>query len=394
MDKADDTEEKVDQREKEKGGTVTSAQGSQPARSGPRTMKQALVIMGLAWLVGVVLQNVLGGSMVSRKATVIVGLVAFLGVMFAGLSRPWRRFLSSIQFAAPALFVLTGFSVLGTLILQNVSDAQLVRGYGEGMTRLIKGLFLDDVFHSLGFAAVMGMGAGALALVAVRKRRYNVRNTGSVLAHGGLVLMLAGACIGMVWGVKGMIDLHEGQTADSLVVRTRDGKIARVPLGFELRLDDFTIERYEPDYSLMVYAIDGNEQKRLISFKPGRDDKEKLSGYGLELVGWWPNYTRRTVVEAAGKDAKGVVSAAKLKAKGKESWLFDDGARAPRPVEIAGHRIAFVWKDQRARSYLESLEKAGESEHVLIVDGKPVAVSIGEEVALPGGGKVRIERFY
>jgi len=381
-----------------KEGNTRAGEGeSGGAASAPRTMKFALALLGGVFLAGVVLQSMLSGpGGVSRRATVLAGLAGFLGVMLAGLSKPWRRFLSSIQFAAPALFVLAGFSVLGTLILQNVGGQQLLQGYGPGLSRLIKGLFLDDIFHSLGFAAVLGLGAGALGLVVARRRRYNLRTTGSVLAHGGLILVLAGAGVGMVWGVKGRIDLHEGQETDSLVVPGRDGLINRLPLGFTLRLDDFRIEKYEPDYSLMVYALAGEKQKRLLSFKPGRDPDRKLAAHGLAVTGWWPDYRRRTVVEAAGDAGGGdVLAAARIDRGGKETWLFDEPGREAQAVEVDGKRLLLVWREERARRYLDSLAKMPASPHLLVVDGRELPARPGEEVPLPGGrGRVKILRFF
>lgn len=367
----------------------------QEKKPGPRTMKFALALMGMVFLGGVVLQSILSGPAgVSRRATVVVGLLAFLAVMGAGLSKPWRRFLSSLQFAAPALFVLTGFSVLGTLVLQGVSEQQLLTGYGPGPSRLIKGLFLDDLFHSLGFAALVGLGAGALGLVAVRKRRYNLRNTGSVLAHSGLILVLAGAAIGMVWGVKGRIDLHEGQATDSLVVPGPGGKASRVPLGYTLRLDDFTIEKYEPDYSLMVYAIDGDEQRRLLSFKPGRDSARKLAVHGLAVAGWWPNYHESTVVEASGPDEQSSLSAARLESAGQTSWLFDEPGREPQPSVVGELKVVFFWRADRAEQYLAGLTERPTTPHQLVVDGKLRALRLGESIDLPGGGRARLVRFF
>ena len=74
----------------------------------------------------------------------------------------------------------------------------------------------------------------------------------------GVVTILLGGLIGSLYGEKGVIDLREGKVAREYVA-TLGGRPTgeRVPLGFALRLEDFEIERHDPDYRLYAYTKAG-----------------------------------------------------------------------------------------------------------------------------------------
>ena len=64
---------------------------------------------------------------------------------------------------------------------------------------------------------------------------------GVYFVHIGVLLVLAGALIGSIFGFKGFVAIHEN-TSESHVVLKQG---ASQPLGFEIRCDKFTVEFYE-----------------------------------------------------------------------------------------------------------------------------------------------------
>jgi hypothetical protein len=368
-----------------------------PAASGAVVRKKRLSsgfeLLGALFMLGVVLQHIISGvtqaqALGTRRFAVIVGLLAFIVVIAGDLNLRWRRFFSSNRFAVPLLFTLTALSVIGTLILQGQSEAVLASSYGAAALAVIRGLFLNDMFHGFGFAIVLGMGAGGLATVIIRRPRLGVRRFGSLLAHLGLVVTLAGACLGSVWGIKGRIDLHAGEATENFNSAGPDGHMQQRPLGFKLSLDEFKIEKYEPDFRLTVFDISGKKEKRLAGTDPAAPDSELLAGYGLKLLDYWPDHFKRDVVEQPkpGAETSGKPAAALLGLAGDDDrWIFDDRRASGGRVELGGKRLAFFWDAERADKYAADIaEKSSNPPHVIIAGKQRLSLETGQKVKLPG----------
>ncbi len=349
-------------------------------------------LLGAVFLLGILVQHIVSASAhvtaeESRKLAVAAGLVAFVVVAAGGLKTRWLRFFSSNRFAVPLLFSLTALSITGTLILQGQGQIVMGRAYGRVALTMIRGLFLGDLFHGFGFALVLGMAAGGLALVIISRRRLSARRFGSLLAHLGLVVTLAGACLGSVWGIKGRIDLHEGQTTNRFHSTGPEGRMQQHPLGFKLALDDFQIEKYEPDFRLMVFDISSPQQQRLAVCDPAAPDQDMLASYGIKLIAYWPDHFKRDVVEPlpTGKATSGFTAAALVVSAGKDArWLFDSGQADGGRTELAGRQLVFFWEAERAEKFAGNLEaKSGSAPHVIIAGKQRLFLNVGQLVKLP-----------
>jgi hypothetical protein len=245
-----------------------------------------------AYLAGALLEHALsrglGSAAAARAWAIPLGLGVFVAVCLAGLRARWHAWLASNRFSAPVLLVLAVLTALGTLVPQGLSPEAVRETYGW-LARPILGLHLQHVFQSLGFAASLGLGAGGLALVVARRKPLTWRRSGAVLAHLGLLMVLAGGALGGLWGVKGRLDLREGESATHFLAARDGGRVDRLPLGFELRLDEFRLLRYEPDYRLMVYGLDGPRERRLLSVDPHEPGQAAaLGAHRLELLRYLP----------------------------------------------------------------------------------------------------------
>jgi len=255
-------------------------------------MLTAFWILAVGYLSGTVLQQVLSRSGIVTGENLNVwamssGLAVFIMTSAAGLKKSSRRFLASTTFAVPVLVVLTVLSIMGTLVLQGAGGEIMQRAYGPA-AGILAGFFIDDLFHSFGFAMVMGLGSGGLFLTIMLRRRWTLRWTGSVSAHLGLLLMLLGVVIGSIWGVEGRLNLNEGVESDSFYVQTGDKDVRPHPLGFTLRLDDFRLEHYDTGYDLHVFEVDGKERKKLKTVSADTADKDALKEYGVKILDYSP----------------------------------------------------------------------------------------------------------
>lgn len=366
-------------------------------------MPAAFGLLAGAFLVGTILQHLLGraGMLADGRLRVVsmaAGVAMFVLALAAGLRPRPRRFLSSNRFAVPVLVMLTVLSVLGTLILQDQPAAVLARAYGPATLTVLGAFFLTELFHGLGFSAVCGLGAGGLALVLIRRRRWTLRYAGAVGAHLGLLLILLGAVVGNVWGIKGRVGLRTGGRADSFTATLAPGRTAEIPLGFTLQLDDFRVEHYDAAYRLMVFDISGGGQKRLLSVDPAGapSGAAGLDRFGLELDGYWPDHRVETVVRPLDEQAGALRDhPAGLELAG-GGWVLDEGGPGGGRATIDGVPVAFFLDTKRATAYLESLkDPRPATPHRLVVGDARLPAEVGRSVALPGGDrKVKILRFF
>ncbi len=387
--------------------TKSKSSESPPAKK--KSMFSAFQLMAAVFVAGTLIQQVVqGGKGFSEaallKLAMVMGLIAFLATMGAGFSDRRRRFLTSMQFAVPALVMLTLLSLLGTLILQKPTEAVLQEAYGPNFSLLIKGLFLHDIFHAFGFCALMGMGSGGLALVVARKRGMTLRYLGAVGAHLGCLFLLAGAVVGNVWGLKGRLNMHVGQTADHFFVAGDGGKMTSQPLGFTVRLDKFELEHYQPDYRLMVFDMKDGGEDRLASVDPTGKDLSRLRELGIELLDYWPDHYVETQVEnmpegSVKEDSPAALALKDLSVKNEAEaihWLVDRGkADGGRMALGDGQELAFFWQPARAEAFLGSQGDAVTTPHRLLVGKTEIPVELGKSYAIPGTDlRVEIKRAF
>jgi hypothetical protein len=68
------------------------------------------------------------------------------------------------------------------------------------------------------------------------------------LAHLGVVAILAGACIGFVFGYKTNCTLPVGEQHKTSEIILKNGKA--IPLGFDITVTSFDVDFYDPPYNL------------------------------------------------------------------------------------------------------------------------------------------------
>jgi hypothetical protein len=332
-------------------------------------MFPAFMLLAGLFLLAVALQHILGAT---ALFSIAAGFFSFLAVIAAAFNRRLRRFFTSNRFAVPVVLAVTFLSIIGTLILQVQPQRILEAAYGSALG-VIQAFFLDDMFHSFGFTVMLGLASGGLALTIARKRRLTARYLGCLGAHAGLLLVLLGAAVGNLWGVKGRLNLHAGESSDRFFVPKSDGRAEARPLGFTLRLDEFKLLHYEPEYRLMVFEVEGEKERRLLSVNPAAEDTSALGSYGVELLDYWPDHVREAIIEPVKEAREGTLAALALK---DADWIFDEG-------EKRSGRLVFFWDQDRAEKFVGSLV-AGASPHVIVAGDQRIDVKVGESYPIPG----------
>lgn len=216
--------------------------------------------------------------------------------------------LSSIRLTITLLFVIAGLSVIGTLIPQGLQQIEYVQRYGFTFYRFLNFFGFLDIYHTWYFNGIIGLLAVNLivcsfdrlpkvyknikikrtdmsdaqisSLPFYRELKLNVnpedfskhltdllstmggktllvKNSsssitffwekgilsrfGPYITHLGIVIILVGALIGSIYGFRANVNIIEGGTVNK-VYDFRRG--VEIPLGFEVKCDDFNLEFY------------------------------------------------------------------------------------------------------------------------------------------------------
>ncbi|MFO7962756.1 MAG: cytochrome c biogenesis protein ResB [Desulfobacterales bacterium] len=219
----------------------------------------------------------------------------------------WHFFIS-VKLTVVVLLCLAATSIIGTLIPQNQSPVVYFNEYGPTWYRVFSMLDLFDMYHSWWFIFLLLLlflnisacslnrlsvtwkrifktpmstnpavfkkyknrieftderPVGALSeryrsVIAGRFGKYAFEENsegfslfaeknrwtrlGVYIVHAGVILLLIGGMIGAKFGFDGFVTLPEGESINH--VRLKDGS-GILPLGFEIRLDDFRVSFYD-----------------------------------------------------------------------------------------------------------------------------------------------------
>ncbi len=163
----------------------------------------------------------------------------------------WAR---SINLGILLIIAVTVATIFGTLVFQKRLPQEYIAAYGESLYRLFAAFHFIDLFHSVWFVNILFVLIVNIAYCYISRRAFNLRHLGGYALHFGIIVSIAGAAIGYIYGVKGVIQLNEKERVDSFFSRAQTGP-PRILLGYELILDDFTIEWYEPKYLINTYRV-------------------------------------------------------------------------------------------------------------------------------------------
>ncbi|MCB0561514.1 MAG: cytochrome c biogenesis protein ResB [Lewinellaceae bacterium] len=220
-----------------------------------RGFRKATILLSAMVLFCLLAQNMYGwapttwASILAPAAVVAAYLVAFY--------KPLKQTIDTPYFATLSLLAIALGTALGTFVSQNAPAAVFTQRYGETGSSVLRGLQLDDVFHSWWYIGFFVLLAGSLLKMSW-KRKLSRENLGFHLAHLGPIVILLGFWVDYFYGFRGIIQLETGQSSN--VVRVYRGStnylIDSTALPFQIRLDHFEFEKHDPDYRLQVWRND------------------------------------------------------------------------------------------------------------------------------------------
>lgn len=232
---------------------------------------------------------------------------------------------SSVRLAVVLLLMLAGTSILGTFIPQNKGTAEYVQAFGEGLTRLFLILDLTNMYTAWWFVLLMVLltinvacctvtrGRRTLTTAFGKAKRFNgfsslpvmekttlaqspkdvevaVRGEvsrrfsdveelstdkgltiqgvkgrwtriGADVVHVGILVLMAGALMGSIFGFDGFMTIPEEETENVLTLR---GTNERLELPFEIRCNTFSLSHYDSgavkEYRSSLTIIENGEE--------------------------------------------------------------------------------------------------------------------------------------
>jgi len=223
------------------------------------------------------------------------------------LNQLWKTF-ASVKLTIVLFLTLAATSIIGTLIPQNETPVAYVQAFGEFLYRLFALLGLFDMYHSWWFRALILLLVANIVICSidrlqatwkilfVRNPRFNIARyrqlknkvdykddadadqlknryqpvisrsfryhrmedtddgfaiygergrwtrLGVYVVHSSVVLLLIGGLIGSILGFDGFVNIPEGESVRSIQLTNSNQKM---PLGFEIRCDDFSVDFYD-----------------------------------------------------------------------------------------------------------------------------------------------------
>ena len=337
-----------------------------------------------------------GGADETARSELAVALALPVAAGLWLARRPLYLVLTSLPFSVVLLTSLLLATAAGTLVLQQAAPAEYAARYGRRPAAALLALGLNDVFHTPWFRSLLVLLASSLLLVPVRNRAWQLPRLGHLFAHVGVVVILAGGLIGQLGGLKGTLELREGQSADHLV-RT-DGPAAgeRVPLGFALALLDFSVERHDDAWRLHLYEPDGASWRLAGSWPPeaGATWAELGAGLRFRVEAAFPDVARRELREVAtGQGAPWLSLPLPRAGGGRRTELTTALGRDSMDLPDAGGTLRFCWDEPSAAAEPAAATPA---RHLVAPrDGAspPFAVAPGGRYVLADGTLVEVLRF-
>jgi hypothetical protein len=183
-----------------------------------------------------------------------LGVLALLGMFITLYGKQFYRIIDTPYFAISSLLFLAAGTALGTFVSQNTTNEVFVQRYGESASRILRTLQLHDVFHSWWYIIIFLLLMISLLKISL-KRELSWQNTGFHFAHLGPIIIFFGFAWDYYAGFRGLMQLIKGKETNHVWVYHRNTNRVRdsLKLDFNLHLDDFESQKFDPDHRIQVW---------------------------------------------------------------------------------------------------------------------------------------------
>lgn len=232
----------------------------------------------------------------------VAALVFFIIITVARKPQNMLDFFRSLKLAASVLLYFTIAVIIGTLILQNVEPARYLQSYSPGFYKFIKLLSLGNMYHSVWFSGLVLLLNVNILICTLNHLPIRKKNIGFFLIHLSILIVVIGGSISAFFGVKGYINLHEGETVNEFQLTYFNQLLnQKKQMDFEVRLDKFEVDYYAPDYRVYAYTRPDSKDKFSVphSFKTTENAEYPVkSAHGaLKILKFFPDYAVREVAK-------------------------------------------------------------------------------------------------
>ncbi len=303
--------------------------------------------------------------------------------MFIKRDKVWK-FLSSVKLAIWLLSVIAVLSLIGTLIPQNEEPAFYIDRYGRSGYGVLLTTGLTDVYASWWFILFLCLFSLNIAACLINRFSLKNRSLGTLICHISILVILAGALTGMLFGQKGYVKIAKGQEAGSFTYQDK-----QINLGFSIRLNDFIYsESISPKEKLLVYCDKkdncckkdglshtggGRELIAEIPTEKGVESEIADTGYKVKILRYLPDFTMDvSTKEATSRSAKANNPAIEAEITGKDGakeafWVF---ARFPEvhQKKIGGLDFVYYWVGRQPDEFISKITVVKDGEDVLSRD--------------------------
>jgi hypothetical protein len=295
-------------------------------------------------------------------------------------ARAWK-FFSSTKLAIWLLSIIAVLSLIGTLIPQNEEAGFYVERFGQGGQDILLQTGLSNIYSSWWFLLCLVLFSLNLAVCLLNRFSLKIQRLGLTITHLSVLVILAGALIGMLFGRKGYFQISEGEEVRSFVANNGQ----KIEPGFSIRLNDFIYsEHIDPKEKLLVCSAQkegvcdlhgpGVAEKNpdviaQVSTEVGTEAKIGVTGYTIKILRYLPDFVMDVATKAAMSRSsvpKNPAIEVELKDKDnkvKKIWVF---AAYPDAHAAGSTDFKFVynWMGRRPKDFVSKV--------TILKDGKEV----------------------
>ncbi len=268
-----------------------------------------------------------------------------------------NRLLSALASGRLAIVLLTLIGVsamLGTLIPQHAELAVYESRYSPETLAMLTRVGLTDLYGSWWFLAFLGLLAVNLIACLATRSTFWCERPDSLIRHIGFVVVLLGGAVSGLLAERGTIKLMADRPMDTVYVDREER-----PLGFELRLKSFTLERHDPDAEQLLVQVPGEARPRSFPVAPGQEMLVTGTPYRLQIERVVPDFAMdmrtRDVVSRSPEPRNPAIQVRVDDGKAVETrWVFANpsGMHAPRtPLQLA-----YQWRPSHPKSFRSAVE--------------------------------------
>lgn len=198
----------------------------------------------------------------------------------------WRGILSSLASLKCGLIllgVIIVFSVLGTLIPQDLAPQEYIEKYGESLYPLLTRFHLTSLYHCWWFTLLLTLLGVNLLICTVQRIPFKKKSLLSL--HASIIIILLGSVVTARFKEKGFMGIREEETRDFFISGLNSKK-----LGFTVRLLDFDIEYYKPQTHRLIVYVTGSKDVQQCTLQENESCNVTGSGYEIILKEYIPDF--------------------------------------------------------------------------------------------------------